>query len=162
MNHLIASGRKNIVYFQGPYKKTIGPPRFQAYVDAMGEAGLETHTLTSPASTRVSAYEWLRAYVEDAGMPDALFCANDDFAIAALRVAKDMGVNVPDDMAIAGSDGLEETAYHYPGLTTIELPYTEMCRTAWKHMERRIAQPTAEPLQTIAKARLIMRDSTKS
>lgn len=160
MKHLISAGYKNIAYFQGPSIPEGKTPRFQAYEDTMVEAGLATKQLISLNTSRTTAYESLRTHAEQHGLPDALVCANDDFAIAALRVASDLGLRIPEDIAIAGSDGLEETAYHAPRITTIELPYTEMCEIAWQFMENRVKNPTLEPQQATVPARLITREST--
>lgn len=161
MKHLILTGRKRIAYFHARVGAVEAKtPRFQAYQDMMQEAGLPTESLASPGVSRPSAYDSLKSYVEQNGFPDALVCCNDDFAVASLRAARDLGLRVPDDLAVAGSDGQEETSYHEPRLTTIELPYTEMCETAWQFMERRIEDPKMEPQETIVPARLMMREST--
>lgn len=160
MQYLISTGRKQIAYFQAPLTQTTKPPRFRAYEDTMHSAGLVTECLTTPELSRASAYESLKAYAEQRGLPDALLCHNDDYAIAALRVARELGLRVPDDLAIAGSDGLEDTEYHEPRISTIELPYAKMCETAWEFMEHRIENPTASPQCATFPGRLLMREST--
>ena len=160
MQYLISSGRKRIVYFQNKTGSDVAIPRYHAYRDAMQAAGMETDRILSPTASRESAFETLRAYLQENAPPDALVCCNDDFAIAALRAARDFGLRIPEDMAIAGSDGLSETAYHEPRMTTIELPYREICEFAWQFMEKRIEDPTSAPQEIIVPGRLIMREST--
>lgn len=160
MQHLLLSGRKRIAYFQGSQTPDGKTPRFRAYEAIMKDAGLPCECISGTGISRGSAFDALKSYAAEYGMPEALVCCNDDFSIASLRVARDMGLCVPDDIAIAGSDGQDETAYHEPRLTTIELPYQEMCEIAWQFMEKRIEDPKLEPQEAIVKARLIMRQST--
>lgn len=51
-------------------------------------------------------------------LPDALFCANDMTAITACSVLRKHGINVPEDIIVTGFDGIEESEYTYPKITT--------------------------------------------
>jgi LacI family transcriptional regulator len=57
-----------------------------------------------------------------AAPPTAIFCANDGFAIAAMKGALQLGLRVPEDVSIMGyNDELPSTLFH-PELTTIRQP----------------------------------------
>ncbi len=82
----------------------------------------------------------LGAYL-DAGDPhriDALVCFNDEMAVGALRALRSRGRSVPGDVALVGCDGIEETAYHDPPLTTLHFPYEEAARAGWQLLRERI------------------------
>lgn len=51
-------------------------------------------------------------------LPDAIFCANDMTAITVCGVLRKHGIKVPDDIIVTGFDGLEESQYTYPKITT--------------------------------------------
>lgn len=51
--------------------------------------------------------------------PDAIVCANDSMAIAAIQYLNEHGYNVPEDVAVTGFDGIEEALDFIPPLTTI-------------------------------------------
>lgn len=51
-------------------------------------------------------------------MPDAIVCANDVMALVVCKKLRDAGFRVPDDIAVTGFDGIQETSYHTPKLTT--------------------------------------------
>jgi DNA-binding LacI/PurR family transcriptional regulator len=50
---------------------------------------------------------------------DAVFISNDQMAVGALKAARRLGFNVPEDLGIVGFDDIPEAAYFYPPLTTI-------------------------------------------
>ena len=52
--------------------------------------------------------------------PDAILAVNDLAAIAALNCALDMGLRVPEDLAVIGFGNSETAAFTSPGLTTVE------------------------------------------
>jgi LacI family transcriptional regulator len=63
--------------------------------------------------------------------PDGLFCFNDETAIRANKAIHDLGLAVPNDVAIVGSDGIiDETRFSIPSLSTIAQPFDEMCSLA--------------------------------
>jgi LacI family transcriptional regulator len=62
--------------------------------------------------------------------PDAVFCANDLMAIGALDVAHELGLVVPDDLAVIGFDDVDAATIVTPQLTTVRNPAYEAGRTA--------------------------------
>ncbi len=110
-----------------------GIGRLAGYRRALAEAGI----LEDPALVRYGT-----GIVED-GLaitldllsggdgPTAIFCGNDRTAWGAYRALESMGLRVAEDCSIVGFDNHEMLApYLDPGLTTIELPYERMSRTA--------------------------------
>jgi LacI family gluconate utilization system Gnt-I transcriptional repressor len=61
---------------------------------------------------------------------DAVFFANDDLALGALFYCQAQGISVPQDIALAGYNGLEMCQSINPRLTTICTPRYEMGRLA--------------------------------
>lgn len=68
------------------------------------------------------AGEIVRDHVACNGCPNAIFCFNDERASAALR---GLNFRVPQDVWLIGPNGIEETAYHSPCLSTIGYPIAE-------------------------------------
>ena len=50
--------------------------------------------------------------------PEAIVCANDSMAIAAIYYLAEHGFNVPGDVAVTGFDALPEALDHTPSITT--------------------------------------------
>src|SRR5699024_9188259 len=61
---------------------------------------------------------------------DGIFAANDLIAIGSLKAIHSTGLNVPNDMAVIGFDGISLTSMVLPELSTIKQPVYEMGTTA--------------------------------
>lgn len=159
MRHLIASGRRRIVYVTDDLANRGDEIRYKVYVAAMAEAGLPTEFLELKPNRR-AARVGARDFIDARGVPDALYCHNDDFAIGAYRGLCDLGVSVPDDVALVGCDGIEDGEYLETPLTTVAQPLAEVCELACQFLERRIEEPSIPIQSAVVKAELIIRDSS--
>jgi LacI family transcriptional regulator len=93
--------------------------------------------------------------------PTALVLGNDALAIGFIRAAQQHGANIPDDLSVAGFDGIPEGAWLWPGLTTMAQPMREMGREACRQLFRAVT--TAEPPVTRQYAMtLLVRESTRA
>ncbi|MDZ8170684.1 LacI family DNA-binding transcriptional regulator [Microbacterium xanthum] len=63
-------------------------------------------------------------------LPDALVCATDQTALAAIDVLRARGIEAPRDILIAGFDGIQATRTSSPTLTTVRQPMELMGRLA--------------------------------
>jgi len=61
---------------------------------------------------------------------DAVFCCNDDVALGALFYCQRVGLAVPQQLAIAGFNDLEASAWACPPLTSIATPRRQIGREA--------------------------------
>ncbi|MDR3572752.1 MAG: LacI family DNA-binding transcriptional regulator [Anaerolineaceae bacterium] len=92
--------------------------------------------------TRQKAVQFLRK----ANRPTAIFAATDLQAIAILRAAREIGLRVPQDLAIIGFDNLDLA--EYVGLTTISQHLDESGQAAVELLLSRISDPS-RPVQHI-------------
>ena len=100
---------------------------------------------------------------------DGLFCMNDTVAMGASRGFADRGIRVPDDVAIIGFDGIVETVYTVPSISTIAIDYDDYARKALDLLTARIEAATskgattlvAPPQRLVADFTLVQRESTR-
>lgn len=159
MRHLIDGGRKKILYVTEDLGGRTADPRYQIYVELTKEAGLP-RLFVDLSLDRALVRTGIREYIRDNGCPDALYCHNDDMAIGAYRALCDLGIRVPDDVAIVGFDGIEDTEYLEVPLTTVVLPLAEMCTTAFQFLEQRIENPSSPLQEAVLEASLSIRPSS--
>ena len=67
-------------------------------------------------------------------LPDGVLVGNDQMAIGLLKAAKDLGLRVPGDLALAGIGDIPTAVYVDPPLTTVSLPLKAMGRAAAKSL----------------------------
>jgi LacI family transcriptional regulator len=92
----------------------------------------------------------------------AIFAASDELAIGAIRVLKDEGLRVPEDVSVIGFDNIESSNYYIPRLTTIHQPIEEIGEQAALGLHRRITGGINLDSEIIIPHKLIIRESTRS
>lgn len=74
--------------------------------------------------------------------PDALFCTSDTLAMGVMKAAADLGLRIPDDLAIVGFDDIDIA--DFLGLTTIRQSLEESGRAAVNLLNQIIKEPTSK------------------
>jgi DNA-binding LacI/PurR family transcriptional regulator len=110
---------------------------------------------------RADGAEAMRRLLELEDPPDAVFCFTDLLALGALRTLLSRDIAVPEQIAIAGFDDIEDGRFSTPTLTTIAPDKDELARVAVELLASRIAgEPQAPPREVQAAHRLVVREST--
>ena len=119
--HLLEQGYRRIAHLAGPLDWWEARQRKAGWQDALLAAGLEVtdHQWRSGNWSSASGDEAMRRLLDGYPEMDAVFVANDQMALGALRVLCLRGMRVPQDLAMVGFDGLPEAAYYCPPLTTV-------------------------------------------
>ncbi|MCG6199929.1 diguanylate cyclase [Psychromonas antarctica] len=122
VTHFISKHKfTNIAYLGGPKNHDEAITRLAGYKEA-----LALHNIKFNADlyyegnfTHSCAKEAVRVFLDERKIKvDAIVCANDDMAIAAIAELKARGINVPGDIAISGFDDIERAEFLNPALTT--------------------------------------------
>ena len=101
----------------------------------------------------------LRVLMASEQPPTAVYCGNDLLAFGALIECARQGIQVPQDISIAGFDDLEFASQIRPALTTLHIPAREIGERAAEQLLARIAgAPTA--LTVEVSVGLMVRDTT--
>jgi LacI family transcriptional regulator len=106
--------------------------RCRAYTQWASEAGLfdERICLTGSSKTEESGYTLTRKILSEKNRPDALITANDNMAVGAYRAIHEMGLRIPDDIAVASFNDISVAQFMNPPLTTVHLAAEETGETA--------------------------------
>jgi DNA-binding LacI/PurR family transcriptional regulator len=163
VKHLASIGCKRIAYLAPnwfDWFRLVNDVRLHSYEETMAEIGQDPEFIIANDEKRESVIPALSAYVKQHGCPDGLFCYNDDMAIGALAVLRGMGIRVPEDVGLIGCDGIRETAYQCPALTTIVQPLEQICMAAWEFLKQRIQSPDSPLQQVVLMPNLEIRAST--
>jgi DNA-binding LacI/PurR family transcriptional regulator len=89
---------------------------------------------------------------------EAIFAADDESAIGALAGLKEVGLRVPEDIALVGFDDIHTSRYLSPPLTTVRAPIETAGREAVRQLISLIQTGKAER-ETVLPTELIIRRS---
>jgi len=130
-NYLIELGYREIGFIQGQKEISTARERFLGFLRALEERGLgvQSRYLKEADYTFEGGYVATQELLNGA-VPQALIAANDLMAIGAIRALEDHGLNVPQDIGVAGFDNIPLAALAKPRLTTIDIPAYEMGQMA--------------------------------
>ena len=90
--------------------------------------------------------------------PDAIVCANDCMAIAAIKYLKYAGYSVPEDIIVTGFDGILEAREHVPSITTAKNDYQKTIRSAYQIISDCVAKKKP-PKQLFIDAEILIGES---
>ncbi len=157
---MVASGRRRIAYLVTAENMALETEtRTQAYLKAMHRVDQTPHIINVSTDQSKAVERKFKVHILEHGCPDALLCQNDETAMCAFRVLKDLGFQVPKDVLLVGCDGQRHMRYFDPPLSTIVQPVEEMCATAWKFLQQRIAQPNLAHQEATFYGQLVVRES---
>lgn len=91
----------------------------------------------------------------------ALFGCNDDFALAAMRAAQALGRRIPEDLSVIGFDNIDVAKHVTPALTTMHVDKAAMGWLAVQLLVNRIENPESDPVTSLLRTRLVVRDSVR-
>src|SRR5204862_4255087 len=95
------------------------------------------------AHGRYEARELARRILLGHPRPTAIFAASDTQALGVIAAARELGLQVPDDLSVIGYDDIE--AADYVGLTTIRQQLLESGRRGAEVLLAEIKVPSDEP-----------------
>lgn len=127
--HLIEQGCTRIAHFAGAQHINIYSERKRGYIDALKEFNLEVDEdliITFNTLSYKEGEQQTRKLLTSSNPPDGIFSANDTAAIAAIKCAKSLEVNVPKDLAIIGFNNDPIASIIDPGLSTVTHPAIKM------------------------------------
>jgi DNA-binding LacI/PurR family transcriptional regulator len=170
VQHLVGLGHRRIGFIGASMPMNASVARFQGYVDGLKEHGcpvspdliIGPDDLESPAfATQEQGYEGMKRLAALDNPPSAVFARNDAVAMGALRAARDLGLSIPDDIAIAGFDNLPISAYTSPPLTTVNQPTAILGHRAAEFVLDRIeGRVTADRRDLRLDCEVVVREST--
>ncbi|WCI08165.1 LacI family DNA-binding transcriptional regulator [Arthrobacter sp. OVS8] len=136
--------------------------RLQGFRNALARHGLRFHAelVTAGVADTQGGREAALELLQRPERPTGLFCFSDRVAMGAYQAAAALGLRIPEDVSIVGTDNLELIAAAlWPGLTTVALPHYEMGRWAVTRLLDDIEGPETAAVQEKFSCPLIERGS---
>src|SRR5690606_10360583 len=152
-NYLIGQGHHRAAYLAGPDRSWANRQRLEALSSSNG---LEVVAVPC-GGTIEDGYNAVPTALESD--PTVIVAFNDLVAFGALSRLGEMGIEVPDDISLAGFDDIPFSAYANPPLTSVKNPHQLLGTYAWELVERQL-EGESESTVTLVNSQLILREST--
>ena len=160
--HLLENGRKKIALITTPNHVNVGALRRQGYEKALIEAYIKSdeNLIVEVDENKDIKFQIEKIFEEGI---DGVFAVNEIYAANAMRVAKEKGLKVPNDISIIGfTDGLI-SEYSSPSITTVAQHGFTMGKQAVELLIERIEKESEvyKPRKIVISSDLKLRESTK-
>lgn len=160
--YLASLGHKRIAFIKGNRTHKAVGNRFTGYTDGLKESGVPyiAELVVEGDNSIGSGEQCAEQLLQRKNRPTAIFAANDDMAAGVIRVARQMGIVIPDELSVAGCDDIALAKITFPALTTIRQPLRAMTEAASRALiEGSRGTPRGPGLETIA-GTIRVREST--
>ena len=168
---LIKSGAKRIGIITTKDYVSVGRLRTQGYIKALEEAGIQPEAkliikvddeLNSEAQMQEIENEVKLLFLNNSDL-DGIFAVNELYAITAMKVARQMGMKIPEDIQVIGfTDGVL-SKHAVPSLTTVSQHSLQMGEKCASLLIDRLENDVEDTLYetVVIQTDLIERESTK-
>ncbi len=160
--HLANQGHSRIAYIGASPDLKIDHDRYHSYLSGLEAASIAPNpTLVARADlTPTGGYQAAGQLLALETAPTAIVCVNDLTAIGAMHAAHECGLKVGRDIAIAGFDGIADSAHTQPPLTTLDQPVYEIARQLVKMLLALLNGEALSERQVKIEPKLLIREST--
>ncbi|MDD3840801.1 MAG: LacI family DNA-binding transcriptional regulator [Clostridia bacterium] len=160
VEHLIKNQHENIAFISGDLCDVSNRDKQDGYFLALNRYGikLDKNMIFCGESTLDGGYQATHKLIEYNKDISAIFAANDMMAIGAIKFAKEVGYRVPQDISIIGYQNTDISRYIQPSLTTVDIDWYKIGRTAATVLVNLIKGENLEKVMVDPK--LIIREST--
>jgi DNA-binding LacI/PurR family transcriptional regulator len=161
IEHVTKLGHRKIAFICGPSQWRAAKLRTHGWMKGLKRANLSPGPMFegdwSAKSGYLAALELVRHH---RGNFTALVSANDHMALGALSAFHENGIEVPDEISVIGYDGMPESEFYQPSLTTIYQDFAALGEMSVEFLLRMINQPGTSPPRFILRPVLVPRKST--
>jgi LacI family transcriptional regulator len=161
VRHLVSCGHRGIAHVAGPADNYDAQERERGYRDELAASlpGARPYVLRGDF-TEASGYGAGRALGAENRRHSAVFAANDGMALGCLAAFDELGLRIPEDIAVTGFDDIPQAAFVRPALTTVRVRIAELGRCAVSQLAEAIAHPeAARAVTTMLRPDLVVRES---
>jgi len=161
---LLDAGHQRLAYIAGEEGASTNRDREEGFMERLRERGYEPSFRESAGDyTYESGFEAARRLLQRDDPPDAIFCASDLIAMGALDLARyQLGIKLPEDLAIIGFDDIPMASWLGYSLTTVRQPVEEMVQSTIQVLMNAIESPDSETMLKVIAPSLVVRTSTRA
>jgi len=124
INHLCDQGHRHIAYINGFSEVLDSYERFEGYIKALKNRALPFHPglIENGDFNEEGGYRAMKRLVQKEIPFTAVYTANDEMALGVYKACRELGMIIPDAMAVVGVDNNRITDYISPRISTVNQP----------------------------------------
>jgi LacI family transcriptional regulator len=157
VEHLVHTHGQRDLAFVGALIDTDRVERFAAFQATLRAAGLQAPR--APLGGTGDYRAMTRDLTDQDAWPEAFVCESDEVALAVIDTLRGIGVDVPEQVAVTGFDGIVAGRLSSPQLTTVRQPMTAMGAEAVRILVDRIERPQEPAPSRCFPVQLVVRQS---
>ncbi len=164
--YLLEAGHRDIAFITERPEESLGRKRIDGYREAFANKGVPVREELiryvqddMDHFSMENGYATAKKLLESGERVSAVYAASDSLAIGACRAILEAGRRIPEDISVAGYDGIRMGEYYNPKLTTVRQPVEEMAKKTISLLLDVIAG-RQEHQQILFPAELVVREST--
>jgi DNA-binding LacI/PurR family transcriptional regulator len=164
ISHLLELGHERIAFMKGKASSSDSETRWENICQVAEHLGIRvrpelTLQIEIDESSTELGYSITKRLITSGAKFTAVFAYNDLAAIGSIRALREAGLEVPRDVSVVGFDDIEAANYHFPPLTTVRQPLTEIGQIAAQTLMQSI-EGKPRPEEIAVKPQLMVRNST--
>ncbi|MDO5516586.1 MAG: LacI family DNA-binding transcriptional regulator [Clostridium sp.] len=163
VDYFIKNNHKNIALIQGNDDFESSAYRKKGYLNALDDNNIEVNEdyIMTGKYTLESGYDNMKKLLKLSERPTAVFCANDDIAVGAMKAISESGLNVPEDISIIGFDNSNFCNYVTPTLSSVRKDSLMMSEIGGINLLNIIKNKHVKNQRSYIESTLVIRESVK-
>jgi LacI family transcriptional regulator len=164
VDHVLDLGHERVAIIHGHLGDSVGRERLEGYRDALKAHGIAEipELVVDGRWNERRAYFGMSDLMALPDPPTAVFGANYNMSIGALRWLQEHDVSIPNDMSLVSFDDVPAFSLHLPGITTAGQPVEKIAETIVSTLQERLAPGGSMGKRTVRiDADITLRGSTR-
>lgn len=159
--HFYAKGAKKVAYLTGEVPTITNSERTSGFCDEFNELSGIMPKVIEADYDYADAIPAIREMLSNGSKPEAVFCATDNLAMAAMDIARfEFGLRIPEDFQVIGFDDIPQAKWHSYKLTTFKQDFNRLAKEAVKILVDQIKEGDMSRVKLMVPVTLVERDTT--
>ena len=159
---LVKIGSRRIAYIAGAKGSSANRDREAGFNSVLASHGMAVFGRALGGNSQAQAKEAARQLFTQKEIPDAVFVANDQMAIAVMDVLRDeLKLRIPQDVSLIGFDDAPEASWKGYNLTTVSQDLGEIVGSTLDILLKQINGQEANVTSRVLPVELVIRETTK-
>lgn len=163
VDHVLDLGHERVAIIHGHLADSVARDRLEGYRDALRDHGVAEHPelVVDARWNEQRGYSAMGDLMALPNPPTAVFGANYNMSIGALRWLREHNVSIPTDVTFVSFDDVPAFSVHVPGITAVGQPVDKMAEAIVSILDERLGSGSLGKRTMRIDADITLRGSTR-